>query len=126
MRTKTVLRHYCDHCNRGMFKKAAMVKHESNCIRNPLRTCIVCDKHDLKTTPMPELLAALEQTLDALRTAAHGCPACMLAAIVQAKGEVRKLENPETGDVWGGFDYRAETALFESRRDAGLPTIELF
>lgn len=35
MKAKHVLRHYCDHCGKGMFQKPAMIAHESRCFRNP-------------------------------------------------------------------------------------------
>lgn len=46
MRSKIVIRYYCDHCSKGMFKKPAMIQHEATCTLNPGRGCWLCE-----TTP---------------------------------------------------------------------------
>lgn len=53
--------------------------------------------------------------IDALRTAANGCPACMLAAILQERAQrgvdLKQLGHEEAADEWnrhGEFDYTAE------------------
>lgn len=59
-----------------------MRKHESGCTLNPHRTCGVC------RNPVPDVAGlasvALKGDIQALLSAADGCPACALAAIRQA------------------------------------------
>ncbi len=100
MRTKTVKRHYCDHCGKGGFRVSSMLRHESGCTANPLRTCQFCAMMELVQKPIEELKVALVDAVDfgdeenydsvdkqaivKLRELAQGCPACMLAAIRQS------------------------------------------
>lgn len=77
MRQKKVWRYYCDHCRKAGCGKAAMVKHERGCTRNPQRVCGFC-KRSGNTEPLVE---AACDSLEALRTAAGGCPACMLVGV---------------------------------------------
>lgn len=37
MKSRKVLRYYCDHCGRGNWKKAGCAEHESRCFNNPAR-----------------------------------------------------------------------------------------
>lgn len=120
MRTKSVLRHYCDFCNKGGFKKMDMFRHESICIRNPDRKCGLCEDYRLETKPIPVLIAAIETSIAALSEACEGCPACMLAAIVQSRDpQASKSEN------WVDFDYKTQLNEFHqearSRRDSLQP-----
>lgn len=106
MRTKTVTRYYCDHCNRGMFKRPSMIEHERCCIRNPERACALCEQKP----DMPTLVKAIESGLDAVRDAADGCPACVLAAIVQDREAYKK--KGEEPPAWVDFDYKEELAAW--------------
>lgn len=118
MREKTVKRFYCDHCSRGGFRKKDMAKHEERCIYNPLRKCFLCEDRHEETPPMPDLLAAIEASLDKLRDAAQGCPACMLAAIVQSKGEIRKEDGPDPDLMrWVEFNYKQELEDYHAERN---------
>lgn len=43
MKSKKVLRYYCDHCNRGHWKKSGCLEHEERCYFNPKnRKCGSC------------------------------------------------------------------------------------
>lgn len=112
MRTKKVNRYYCDHCSKGGQSKAAMLRHEPACIRNPDRSaCPFCQAAKVSQAPMPELRKAFEHgDLKALRKAAGDCPACTLAAIVQTRDSTPPDEEGFTG--WVEFDYKAEVVVF--------------
>lgn len=104
MREKLVKRFYCDHCGKGRFHRAAMVKHEAACVYNPQRKCPLCEEAKFPQSSMPDLINALEAcptgNLDRLRFMANSCPACMLAAIVQCR-------TTRDGE-WTDFSYKAE------------------
>lgn len=113
MRQRTVLRYYCDFCNKGGFRRAGMFTHERNCYRNPLRHCATCEAEGLSPAPMPDLIAALERGtgLEHVREAAQGCPTCILAAIVQFKDSERDTPDYDpTEPNWIDFDYKKELA----------------
>lgn len=101
--------YYCEFCKRHRLTRACIVTHEPRCIYNPNRT--VCGWHDDKRpySHAGTLAAGLRENLDVewLRTGADGCPACMLAAVVQAG-----LTLGERDDL--GFDYKAEVARFRN------------
>lgn len=43
MKSKKVMRYYCDHCSRGHWKKDACLEHEKRCYFNPnIRACGTC------------------------------------------------------------------------------------
>ncbi len=50
MRSKKVLRYYCDHCNKGFWKKQDCKEHEEICFYNPevkaCATCFHCEPFD--------------------------------------------------------------------------------
>ena len=121
MRTKRVNRYYCDYCGKGGCQAAAMRKHERHCTMNPNRVCRMCrvlnqpqpdienlvallprpqdyEHHDYGSTAYKGFGAAMKDGMAALREAADGCPACILAAIRQAGW---------SGMV-GDFDYQKE------------------
>jgi hypothetical protein len=112
---KVVLREvfYCEFCKRHRLTKSAIEKHEPRCIYNPGRH--VCGWHDDKVAIGDAGLLAAEykQTLDTewLRREVGGCPACMLAVVVQADLTVHEREDC-------GFDYRAEVERF--RKEEGV------
>jgi hypothetical protein len=102
-----VLRYYCDHCSKGMFRRHDMRQHEATCVHNPNRVCWACQEFELDPDPLPKLIEIARQIrienqdLSPLAKAAQDCPACMLAAIVQA----RKAVEPEDA-VWVAFNYK--------------------
>lgn len=128
MRTKKVNRYWCDFCNKANLQAGAMLKHEKHCTLNPKRSCRVCTHvnggggsdperlagfvkllpsavdyaHDGNGKPTSEYTAfcdAVQAAVSVLREAAEGCPACMMAALRQAKIPVPLAE---------GFDFKAE------------------
>jgi hypothetical protein len=116
MTSKRVLRYYCDHCRKGGCSKHHMEKHERRCIRNPNRQCGFCEVEKLTPIAMPELISALDSGgLQALKEAAHNCPACILAAIVQSKVK-------DGDDYYVEFDYKEEVkAFWADRNDVDYP-----
>lgn len=77
MRTKTVKRHYCDHCNRGGFNLKSMERHERACFRNPQRECPLCGNQEYhKARPYDEIHSPVESS-------GPECPYCLLAVLIQ-------------------------------------------
>jgi hypothetical protein len=126
MRIKKVNRYWCDFCNKAGLSAHAMRKHEQHCTLNPLRKCRVCQFinggngcciEELKSL-LPDatefheshafvgddnaysrLLEATEATMPSLREATDNCPACIMAALRQAKIPVPMVDS---------FDFKAE------------------
>lgn len=126
--------YYCDFCKKHGLSSYHMERHEKHCTKNPDRYCNMCyhidTSHDIEDLikAFEDALSVTECTdrfgltfhiennhkaLEALRDAADGCPACMLAAIRQSdKGEF----------LW--FDFAKEKESFwsnvnDARQDAG-------
>lgn len=122
MRKKKVWRYWCEHCGKGGCGGHAIGKHERACIRNPARTCGMCRVAEGEQKPMADLIASLVAGgLQELRQAAGGCPACMLAAIVQERlgrgiKTLAQLSSPEAYEEeagrYGEFDYKKERDAF--------------
>lgn len=98
-----------------------MAKHEVHCCGNPDRVCRMCayDKEEPNPQkPMAELLAAYENGgVAAVREAAGGCPACMLAAMI-----IWRKRNPDASneEKWcGDFDFRKESRCWLDERAEG-------
>jgi hypothetical protein len=108
--------YYCEHCKRHRIKPEAILRHEPRCIYNPLRS--ECGWHKgLKPAAPADLALVFKDDPDVewLRKMADGCPACMLAAVVQA----RRLGLHDEY-AWE-FDYRAEVDRFrEAERYADV------
>lgn len=105
MRQVKVWRYYCDFCKKGGCGKAAMVKHEKRCVKNPDRECGMCRvSHGGNNSEMAELTAAAGISLARLREVSDSCPACMLAGIVQA--------NLPDEHECHQFDFKAERDAF--------------
>lgn len=137
MRSKMVKRYWCDHCNKAGLSAGHMVRHEQHCTMNPARSCRVCKFVNgtsgpgedglkalialLPTGDCPSFGDELNEYVDVanaavtkLRGAADGCPACMLAALRQAKISV--------GMVSETFDFSAEMkAIFADLRSEEWP-----
>jgi hypothetical protein len=107
MKTVTRAIFYCDHCNRHRLTPHAIVSHEPKCIYNPERSR--CGWHAQPFVPAKPGVwtAELKQSLDLdwLRRTVGGCPACMLAVVVQAG-----LTSNEQYDL--GFNYTLEVERF--------------
>jgi hypothetical protein len=141
MRTKKVNRYWCDFCNKAGLQSRAIVKHEAHCTLNPARDCRVCGlmggsvkvgvermaglvailpgyveyNGDGWGNPTAEYVAfckALPEAIPALRAATNNCPACIMAALRQAKIPVPMV---------GEFDFKAEmqTVLADNARVYG-------
>jgi hypothetical protein len=124
MKTKRVLRYYCDHCKKGGQRKDCIARHEIRCIRNPLRICGFCIHDGRQSGNLEQLIAALiDEGLDALREKANNCPGCILAAIAQSK--ILHKGDDEDGPVWIDFDYKKAVEEFWDERQPP-PTIELW
>lgn len=93
----------CEHCGRSRLTKHAIVSHEPHCIHNPERRCRWQSPHvDHGYVELAAIVAELRDdgvVLERLREQTDGCPACMLAAIVQAGVH---------GEERGEFDYETE------------------
>lgn len=109
--------YYCEFCKRHRLTKHAIEKHEPRCIYNPIRSA--CGWHAEERPPAPADFVPLlkaELDVDWLRHEMNGCPACMLAVVVQAD-----LTLPERDDC--GFDYKAEVERYREaeRYEAARP-----
>lgn len=104
--------YYCEHCKMHRLTTHAVLSHEVRCIYNPRRS--VCGWHKNMAPSAPADFALVfrdDPNVEWLRKQMDGCPACMLAVVVQA----RKLGL--SGEEAWEFDYKAECATFrESER----------
>lgn len=58
--------------------------------------------------PMPELVAAANESLEKLREVSEGCPMCMLAAIILAQDRDTDEYGAWVDTRFSAFDYQAE------------------
>lgn len=109
MKTKRVLRYYCDFCKKAGQSKYWMGIHEKVCTKNPNRICRLC-KNPVKAKEIAdEFIGAkddwtypisdqrIDKTLKDIEKACHSCPNCMLAVIRQS--QVSPM-------VFSNFDYK--------------------
>lgn len=93
--------------------------HEKHCTGNPERICRMCEKHEFSPQPLNNLVNIVksfngdqEKTINDLRTAADGCPMCMLSAIKQSKMQGHSNTPEEDGTYWSlyfdNFDFKKE------------------
>jgi hypothetical protein len=119
VRSKRVLRHYCDHCRYSGGNKAAAEKHEKRCFVNPTRECPLCDFASLVQEPIQDLIGALSAGgVDLVRQKASGCPACIVSAILQDRKQrditkIAQIDGVE--EPWYEFNYGAERERFMHR-----------
>lgn len=111
MRTKRVLRYFCDHCKKGGQSKHHMARHESRCTRNPIRVCGFCLQVDRETPSMANLILALRGGIENLREVSENCPGCILSAIIQSGFQEPPSEENPNG-VWYDFKYKEEVKQF--------------
>lgn len=85
MRSKKVTRHYCDHCNRGSFKKPSMARHEASCYHNRQRVCWRCKSRPeyAITEERGKELFAIAEAGKKIETKGGECPDCLMAYCVQ-------------------------------------------
>jgi hypothetical protein len=129
MRIALRKRYYCDFCKKVTGSRPVMERHEKGCTNNPNRVCSLCDytAEGGSGKTLAELIAFLhaapvvesvdlmrdvmdkdKATLAELRELSGDCPACMLAAIRQAKT-----------DLLFHFDFKEEVArLWSEHREA--------
>lgn len=114
MLTVTKPVYYCEYCKRHRMTARSIEAHEPRCIYNPLRD--VCGWHK-DTRPVAPFDFALvfrdNPDVDWLRKEMDGCPACMLAVIVQA----RKLGLPDEA-AWE-FEYATEVERYRKEENDG-------
>ena len=123
MHSKRLIRYYCDHCHKGMFRAKTMPKHERHCTKNLYRICRVCV---LMGNSQPNLLRLVNflkeqmhgdnsitqngdigEILIKLKEMAGNCPACVLSAIRQSK-TYKTFKNY--------FNYKTEMENFFKKR----------
>ena len=68
--------HYCDHCNKKLFREHAMKSHELKCSKNPLNIracfdCGFCEKVKIEYSP----LAQTFENEDSLNSSCFKCTA---------------------------------------------------
>lgn len=112
MKSVSRLVFYCDFCGRHRLTKNAIEKHEPKCIRNPARVCGWEFPGHPAEVELPRLAAELRARAPLaaadllwLDSETGGCPACMLAALVQSDLH---------GDARGDFNYDAEVEKFRT------------
>lgn len=88
MKTKTVTRHYCEHCRKGMFKRDAMARHEARCYRNPKRICERCN-NDPGHAIADGRKAVVAQGLVDCRPMGAECPDCFMAFVIRLNAEAK-------------------------------------
>lgn len=102
--------YYCEFCKRHRMTAKAIESHEPRCIYNPDRS--VCGWHEphIRIERPADHVAEFKRTLDldALREKMDGCPACILAVVVQADLAIGEREEC-------GFEYQAEVDRFRAR-----------
>lgn len=89
MTRRKVWQYWCEYCSKHNLSASSITRHEKYCTANPNRACRMCAHTERqRQAPLSELIACIDASkpdegLEDLRTAADGCPACMLAAIRQ-------------------------------------------
>jgi hypothetical protein len=124
-------RYYCDFCKKAGGSAGHMARHEKGCTANPFRICGICKHAETIPEPLPKLIEFVKlhcepvndlpegvdpystigkEELQALRQLADGCPACMFAALRQAKTFT---------DQTAQFDFKAELkSVWDNINDA--------
>lgn len=118
-------RYYCEFCKKSGASGGHMKKHEERCTKNPKRVCGMCAMMDGDWTqrPIGELVEAIGDGsaagLARLQDISDGCPACMLAGIVQSN--IGSEWNDSWRDEWGAINEPRPAALeweFKPARDS--------
>ena len=124
-------RYYCEHCKKSGGSAAHIQRHERGCTNNPKRVCGLCAHVKEEQRPIEELIAALTSSpednyaegLKRVRDLTNHCPACILAAIRQAKVQRKAMWNWDTDtEIDPGchvdFDFRDELKSWWSDTNA--------
>jgi hypothetical protein len=108
--------YYCEFCKRHRLTKHSIENHEPRCIYNPFRA--VCGWHrELRPGAPADFVLVYKQDLDLawLREQMDGCPACMLAVVVQSNLTLAEREDSD-------FNYKREVERFrEAEREDARP-----
>lgn len=117
MKVKKVNRYSCDFCKKRTFTAHSMRKHEEHCTMNPDRKCGMCRYADHDQPVLKDLIVvlpvegsnyewfgeAVNDALPKLREAAANCPACIMAALRQAKIPVPMVDDFKFKDECEAF-----------------------
>jgi hypothetical protein len=122
MKVRKVNRYYCDYCKKANCSKSSISKHESHCTLNPNRECGMCRLLKEKQPNLQELILCIPQInkyrpeedylnieeckqeildkgiIKTLKEKSNNCPACIMAALRQAKIPIYLTD----------FDYKKE------------------
>jgi hypothetical protein len=133
MKQRKAWRYTCEHCKKSGCNKTAILKHEQGCCKNPNRICGICREVGLTQQPLTLLIAEQHKVFGAgddielglLRENTDGCPACMLATIIQGK---LNIEGDEEGPgKWFPFVWKTEHDEFWKRHnEANIPSQILY
>lgn len=116
-------RYYCDFCKKASGSPSHIKRHEAGCTNRRDRICGMCKHLEVAQPPLDALLA-VAGNLDALRAAANGCPACMLAAIRHTKWPETVIDDehgrevaryPEQPEVIAAWKFEEEAKVFWQR-----------
>ena len=124
MTKRKVWRYRCGFCKRSNCCGAAIATHERGCTANPERVCRMCAHADYQQKPIATLVGVLRahvededwpKALGELRQSAHGCPACILAAIRQSGLQMTAEDPPWPGELRFDFNFKDEVDSFWKR-----------
>ena len=110
MKTRTVKRHYCDHCRKASFQRPSMERHEAACFKNPNRKCPVCfdaEEHkpdwDSKTNTVSAIGAE--------------CPACLVSKVVMHNATVGRPDEDSVGGDYVDYpNFKEELRAFRDSK----------
>ena len=110
MKTRTVKRHYCDHCRKASFQRPSMERHEAACFKNPNRKCPVCfDAPEHKPKYPFDTIACPDDLFLKIKARSGECPACLMAMVVRQR---------EIGG--GGLEYETYSEELRAFRDSKI------
>lgn len=117
MRTKTVLRHFCDHCGKSRARRDAMEAHELKCFRNPSRKCPVCGAVGTNAEAkaiMGEFLGGTHDQAEDIKKLSESlddCPWCVLAAMT-----IFNIQSEDEDKVGFQFDFAAARKAWQDEQ----------
>lgn len=113
MTTKSVKRHYCDYCRKGLFTRPAMERHEAMCYRNPNRKCPVCfgaDSHKPDWESKGLTVSAIGAE----------CPACLVAKVVMHNATVARPDEDGASDYINYPNFKEELRAFRNEMEGAV------
>ena len=144
MRTVIKPVYYCDFCNKRYLAKNWATRHERHCTANINRVCRTCKSLGLEQPDYAELIKYFGQqisvlehteedyswlsvkakpTLDDIRDAANGCPACMLTVMRLTQSGGLSLCHPAFEYHW---KFKVETVSAWADYNADLRRNEMY